>query len=293
MLNPRQIEAFRWVMRRGSITGAARHLTISQPAVSRLISDLEVRTGLILFDRHGNSLTPTPEAEALLAEVERYATGLEAIDRFVNELRLGRRNPLRIIALPAMAMGFLPRFAARFIAERSLSNLYLHGMPSHLILDAVNAGQADIGIAAAPPQRPGLRIELLPARAVLAVPSDHRLARRRSVSARDLVGERLIRLAEPSLYEPAPIPLPKGDRFEIVATTPLSGIACSMVAAGAGIALVDPFAILDFQGHGVVGLRYEPAASLPAAIVTSEQRRLPSIAREFITALQAHVAAMY
>ncbi|HRK19420.1 MAG TPA: LysR family transcriptional regulator, partial [Hyphomicrobiaceae bacterium] len=59
-LNPRQIEAFRMVMLRGSITAAAQMLNVSQPAVSRLIRDLEVRSGLALFERHGNHLLPTP-----------------------------------------------------------------------------------------------------------------------------------------------------------------------------------------------------------------------------------------
>ncbi len=290
MLNPRQIEAFRWVMRRGSITAAAQQLAISQPAVSRLVGDLEIRTGLALFERRGNSLTPTPEAEALLAEVERYATGLEAIGRFADELRLGRRSPLRIVALPAMAMGYLPRFVAAFIADRTLANLYLHGMPSHLIVDAVNSGQADIGIAASPPQRPGLRIEPLAARAVLAVPTAHRFARRRSVGVRDLAGERMIRLAEPTYFAPQPIPLAIEQQVEIVATTPLSGIACSLVAQGAGIALVDPFAVSDFAGRGVVGVRFEPAQPIEVAIVVSEQRRLPTIALTFIDALRRQVA---
>lgn len=290
MLNPRQIEAFRWVMRSGSITGAARQLAISQPAASRLVGDLEIRTGLALFERRGNSLSPTPEAEALLAEVERYATGLEAIGQFARELRLGRRSPLRIVALPAMAMGFLPRFVAGLIADGSLANLYLHGMPSHLIVDAVGNGQADIGLAASPPQRPGIRITPLRARAVLVVPDGHRLARRRSVGVNDLIGERMIRLAEPTYFAMQPLPLAIERQVEIVATTPLSGIACSLVAQGAGVALIDPFAASDFEGRGVVAIRFEPAQRIEVAILTAENRRLPTVAQDFIDALRRHVA---
>lgn len=51
LLNPRQLEAFRLVMQRGSVTGAAAELRISQPAVSRFIRDLEVRSGITLFER--------------------------------------------------------------------------------------------------------------------------------------------------------------------------------------------------------------------------------------------------
>jgi DNA-binding transcriptional LysR family regulator len=290
MLNPRQIEAFRWVMLRGSVTGAAIELGISQPAVSRLVRDLESAVGIALFERHGNHLRPTPEADLLLGEVERYATGMQAISRFAADLQSRRRGTLRVIALPAMAMGYLPRFVARFIEGRPLSNVHLHGMPSHLVIEAVGAGQADIGIAAAPVERAGLRIEPLAARAVLAVPVGHRLAARRRVKAGDLAGERVIVLAEPTIFGSRTGLLLAGVHCETVVTTPLSGIACTLVSCGAGVAIVDPFSAADFRDRGVVALRLEPPVDVRIAIVTAVQRRLPALAQEFVDAFREHVA---
>ena len=155
LLNPRQFEAFRLVMLRGSVTGAALALKISQPAVSRLIRDLEVRSGIKLFERRGNHLLPTPEASLLLTEVERYAYGIQAISTFAEDLHKRRRGMLRVVALPAMAMGFLPRFVASFIKGRSLESVHVHGMPSHLVIEAVAAGQAEIGLAANPTRAAG------------------------------------------------------------------------------------------------------------------------------------------
>ena len=290
MLNPRQIEAFRWVMLRGSVTAAAAELGISQPAASRLIRDLETESGLVLFERRGNQLTPTPEASLLLDEVERYATGIRAISRFAEELRSRRRGSLRVAALPAIAMGYLPRFVAGFLRDRPLSNVSLHGMPSHLVIEAVSAGQSDIGIAAAPIERPGLHIEPLEAKAVLAVPETHRLARRRSVRAADLQGERLIALAEPTIFGSRTDRLLAGLNCEIVATTPLSGIACAMVSCGAGIAIVDPFSVADFATQGVWPVRIEPAIDVHIAIVCASSRRLSSMAQTFLEAFRSQVA---
>ena len=87
MLNPRQLEAFHWVMMRGSATAAASAMHVTQPAVSRLIRDFELACGLALFERQGNQLLPTPEATLLLAEVERYAMGLQSVERFAADLR--------------------------------------------------------------------------------------------------------------------------------------------------------------------------------------------------------------
>ena len=57
MLSQRALEAFLAVMRAGSVSGAAARLSISQPAASRLIRDLETQTGLLLFDRVGNRIS--------------------------------------------------------------------------------------------------------------------------------------------------------------------------------------------------------------------------------------------
>jgi hypothetical protein len=60
-MNLRQIEAFRAVMVAGTVTGAAARLRISQPAVSRLISQLERTTKLALFVRSKQRVYPTRE----------------------------------------------------------------------------------------------------------------------------------------------------------------------------------------------------------------------------------------
>lgn len=289
MLNPRQIEAFRWVMLRGTVTGAAAALGISQPAVSRLVRDLEVDAGLTLFERRGNHLLPTPEASLLHAEVERYATGLEALTRFAVDLRSRRGGRLRVSALPAMAMGFLPRFVAQFLDGRGLAKVHLGGMPSHLVIDAVQVGQADIGLAAAPAERPGLVIESLASRAVLAVPLRHRLARRRSVTLQDLAGERIVTLTEPTIFSGHTESLLADIHHDVVATTPLSGIACAMVAEGFGVAIVDPFSVSDYAGRGVVAIPLQPRLEVRIALITSAHHPLSALAREFIDAFRAHL----
>lgn len=287
MLNPRQIEAFQWVMLRGSATAAAAAMHITQPAVSRLIRDFESATGLALFDRQGNQLLPTPEASLLLAEVERYSTGLKSIERFAEDLRARRRGGLRVYALPAMAMTYLPGLMAQFLEGRSLSGVHLHGMPSHMVLEAVSAGQADIGFAAAPVERPGLRVEPLPATAVLAVPQKHRLAKRRSVRARDLSNEAVIALTEPSIFASRiDVMLAEVD-CHIVATTPLSGIACSLVAAGVGVAVVDPFSVAHYLGRGVHAVPLEPAIDIRVAIVTPTSKRLSALAEDFLVTVRS------
>jgi len=59
-LTIRQVEAFRAFMQRRSVTRAAEMLFISQPAMSRLISDCEESVGFMLFERNQGRLVPPP-----------------------------------------------------------------------------------------------------------------------------------------------------------------------------------------------------------------------------------------
>ena len=62
-MNLRQIEVFRAVMITGSVSGAARLLHVSIPAVSRLLSHTETRLGFLLFERVKGRLHATAEAK--------------------------------------------------------------------------------------------------------------------------------------------------------------------------------------------------------------------------------------
>src|ERR1700743_2258747 len=98
-LNPRQLEAFRTVMLTGSMTIAAEALQITQPAVSRLIRDLEIVLSLRLFRREGNRLIPGAEAQVLYAEVDKFYQGIERIERVAEDLATLRTGTLRIASM--------------------------------------------------------------------------------------------------------------------------------------------------------------------------------------------------
>ena len=78
-MNLRQIDAFRAVMESGTVSRAAKRLSVSQPAVSKLIQSLEQAIGLVLFDRTRGRLSPNAEATMLLEEVERLFGGLSSL----------------------------------------------------------------------------------------------------------------------------------------------------------------------------------------------------------------------
>jgi DNA-binding transcriptional LysR family regulator len=71
--------------------------------------------------------------------------------------------------------------------------------------------------------------------------------------------------------------------------TPLSMIACAFVAAGLGIALVDPFTGREFVSRGVQLRPFPPRIDVEFSTVYSTQREVSGLARDLIDALHADI----
>jgi DNA-binding transcriptional LysR family regulator len=291
-INSRQIEAFRALMLTGSTTRAAAALSVTQPAISRQVRDLQEALGLTLFERKGTRLVPTNEALALYAEVERSFVGLDRIASAAGELRAHRAGTLRVAGMPALANGFLPRYTARFLAARPKVDMALFGLVSHSVLDWVVSEQCDVGFAAAPISHAAVTAEKMPAvRYVAVLPEGHRLARRRVLRPKDFAGEDFIALGPttPSRFRVDDVFAKHGVTRKIRVETPLSEIACALVASGVGLSIVDPFTAGEYAKRGVVARAFEPAIDFQVAALYSARRTLSPVAREFVRGFAAFI----
>jgi len=99
------------VYEHGGISGAARHLHLSQPAVSHALARLRRLWGDPLFVRQGNQMVPTELTRRVIGEVQAHLRGLQSLmgqaDTFdpltLNmTLRLGMRDVLEAITLPPL-----------------------------------------------------------------------------------------------------------------------------------------------------------------------------------------------
>lgn len=99
------------VYEHGGISGAARHLHLSQPAVSHALARLRRLWGDPLFVRQGNQMVPTELTRRVIGEVQAHLRGLQSLmgqaDTFdpltLNmTLRLGMRDVLEAITLPRL-----------------------------------------------------------------------------------------------------------------------------------------------------------------------------------------------
>ena len=294
MLNQRQIEAFRAVMVSGGITTAAASMRISQPAVSRLIRDLEARIGVTLFERRtGGRLRPTADATALFQDVERYFVGLEQINQSAAGLRRRSRGSLRVASLPALYVELLPRFIGRFLAQRPDLDIELIGNSSEAIIELISSGRCDIGFVDSPFDHPRIRREeLAGVAAVAAIPTSHMLAAKAVLVPADFSTEPFISIARATQLRTRidSFFLSQGIRRQLGPETPSSLIACSLVAAGGGLAVVDPFSAEAAKEPEISFKPLEPRIEVRFSLVAPLSKQMSGPARDFVAGIHQEFA---
>ena len=287
-LNPRQLEAFRAVMIGGSMTIAAEMMQVSQPAVSRLIKDLESTLGIRLFRREGNRIIAGQEAQRLFVEVDRFHVGMERMVRVARNLRTARAGSLRIASMSALSLSYMTDGLTRFCADRPELEISLEALNSRSVLQATATHQVDVGFMQIAGDYPG--VDLIPVpnlTAACMVPEQHPLARRKVIRLQDLEGHALISLGRNS---PLRVRTDMALAAEKVACrrpieTSLGISACALAAGGLGVAIVDPFTAAYWDGPGVVRRKLQPAIPFEFSIVLPAHQPRPGVVSEFIAVM--------
>ncbi|MGE0099400.1 MAG: LysR family transcriptional regulator [Hydrogenophaga sp.] len=128
------IRSFLAALDRGSLMGAARALSTSQPTVGRHIGELEGQLGVVLFERTGRGLVPTPHAQRLAEaaramsaaadQLARQATGAQAQVR--GSVRISASQPVTCVLLPPLLRQLRelhPDIQIELISSNAVSNL--------------------------------------------------------------------------------------------------------------------------------------------------------------------------
>jgi DNA-binding transcriptional LysR family regulator len=241
------LETFAEVVRQGSITNAARDLGYTQSAVSRHIAALEDAYGATLLDRQPRGVIPTQHGEILAAHVEAILRRVREARQDLAQLDDGTIGRLRVAAFPTAIARLVPAAVSAFRRDHPGVSVSLVEGYTPRLLEQIDAGDADIAVVSAPPDRPipadAARLtHLLDERLLIAVPARHRLARRRTVRLREFADDPFVTGSatdEPALMR-ARLPAGFAPVVEIVVADWTGKLGC--VAAGLGVALVPALA---------------------------------------------------
>lgn len=113
----RDLHVFLAVAQWGSMAKAAEHLSISQPAVSRAVADLEAALAVRLLDRGPRGVEPTAWGRVLIRRGELVFDELRACVQELRTLSQPEGGEIRIGSPESMAAGLLPAAIERFSRE--------------------------------------------------------------------------------------------------------------------------------------------------------------------------------
>ncbi len=149
------------VARHGSLRRAAEVLSISQPAVTKTLNEVEALLGRPLFLRTSRGVALAPGAEAFLAHA---ADAVAALNRAVESGHVGTpQAPLRIGVLPSVSPSLLPPVLQAYAQHWPQMHLRLEGGSNEALLNALRQHELDvvIGRMSEPSALAGLRFEHL------------------------------------------------------------------------------------------------------------------------------------
>lgn len=149
---------FLTVARLGSISAAARALSISQPAVSQSVRQLETALTQSLFVRTAKGVELTEQGRALFGYVDQACALLDAGQAHLDDLRALRCGEVRIGASDSLCKHFLLPYLEAFHAQYGAVALHVTNRTSDESIALLKKGQVDLAVINLPMDLTGIRI---------------------------------------------------------------------------------------------------------------------------------------
>lgn len=272
----RQLRAFLAVAHHRHFRRAAEALHLTQPAVSRLIADLEAELDVRLFDRSTREVVPTEAGRYLEQAAARVLDELDGVLTHVRTQSDPLRGRVRLAAVPTLSAGLVPPCIARCAIDHPAIEIILRDQSQAQVLDAVRGGEVDFGLTVEPATPEEFDTETIlrdPFRVVCR--ADHPFATQRHVGWARLGHEPLILLDYASgsrrlidaAFASRDIPM------QVALEVGHPHTAFRMVEAGLGVT-VTPALSLDALRPGLVAVNVSPEVVREVTLLRRRARSL-------------------
>ncbi len=125
---------------------AARQLSVSQPAATKMLADLETTFGFALFERHARGLRATPLGLQVLAYARDVRRTTAAFVEDLDNRRRGGHGRLVVGAIMGSAPDVLARAVADLKSRRPLLHLRIVGETSDQITELLEQGEIELAV---------------------------------------------------------------------------------------------------------------------------------------------------
>ena len=287
----RQLQAFCLTARLGSVTRAAEHLGLTQPAVSLQLRELEHECVAVLFERGHAGVSLTPAGEQFYALAEPLVCGVEELfSSFRLTLERSDRTPppVRLAATVAGAAYVLPQYLKRFRDRYPACSVHVRTLLNHEGIQRLVDDEVDlaVGIKDRYPDDKLIYHELFTYHLVLIAPPDHPLAGRVSVAPREASAYGAVAPPE-SLYGKEftkDIARRCGAHVNAIVEVGGWGVLKRYVEAGFGIAVVPSLCISETDRLSVIGIE-EDAPAMSYGVFLPRERSLTPAASSLLRLL--------
>ena len=289
----RALRSFQAIVKTGSVTAAARQMGLTQPAVSRLLAQLEEAIGFELFHRDRGRLVPTADGLILFDEVDMALGGVDRVYGLVRDIADFRVGQLKLVAPPSFSEGVLPDIVTAFLGRFPDIHLTIESRSVETAKSMIANRTVDGGFVKLPLDRPDLRPEkVVTSETVCVIPRGHALAAHDILDPATLRSEPLILLGlgRSSRAQVEAAFAEAGVRPNVRVETHTIGSACGLAARGVGIAIVNELLARSYIRNATVVRSFAPRMAQDYAFVTSALTAPTRLAQEFLAQTLAYFA---
>ena len=294
----RDLELLDALGRHETLTAAARHLYVSQPALSQRLLRLEERLATPLFDRRGRRLVANAAGRRMLRAAHVALSELRAAQGDVREIAGSRRRPIRVTTQCSTTYQWLPEVVRELREVEPGAQVRIEVVPDDEIIAALLDARVDVAlINKLDRQVDRVRLHRLfddELRAVVA--ATHPWAGLAHVDAPDFddVHLMLFDSYDQQRMPPVPLPIPIGARPGRLSTLPLSTeLLIEMVAAGGDVATILPSWIVApyLHTHDLVSIQVGSTPHARTWYCATRHGPQPEIVDVFVAVLARQLGA--
>jgi LysR family transcriptional regulator, hca operon transcriptional activator len=289
----RHLRYFVAVAEEGSLTVAAeKRLHTAQPSLSRQIRDLEYEVGVPLLTRSVHGVELTAGGRAFLDHARLALTQAEAAAEAARRAAQPAKQIFAVGFTTGQEVDWLPRATSLLREELASIEIRVSSDHSATLANELVQGKLDIAFLRAE-QIPDIEIRVIAKEPLVAIlPSDHKLANRKTIDVKDFVGETYIGISNVPRVLRGII----GDYFthrklEIIPSFEIDNyaMAISLVASTHGVALL-PASARHFLPWSVVSRPLKGEAPTVAVAVGYHKANTSPILKSFLSRIDNLVA---
>ena len=296
----REVRTFVTVADLGTVSRAAQHLHITQPALSRQIANLEDELGLRLFDRVGRRLLLTSEGAQLLKECRGLLSYSRALHEQAEGLKRGDAGMLRVSASPHLIEGLFPDFLRDYAKRYPHVQVRLLELIGPRIFELLDRGEIHLAQSVAraltPDEHRFGALPLAPMEMLAACQPELQLGKNGTIEIHALAPHPLLQATEDFAMRRS-----FDSACRLAGFTPNYVLECrsphallAMAQAGHGIAIIPSALRIRRYALRLLRILYRgKPLSEPLVIVHDRRRPLPSYARAFCDLLSEHAKRVF